>query len=98
MLRTYLFTFAAFNTGRRFSMLFTGDAQDERLSEYSNYPNLKTTILKVPYHGHLQKLLPDLVQLSNPKYAIITSSDEEPEDVDKMLRGWVREYHRETGL
>lgn len=25
-------------------------------------------------------------------------SEEEPEDVDDTLRGWVREYHRETGL
>lgn len=25
-------------------------------------------------------------------------SDEEPENVDETLRGWVREYHRETGL
>ena len=25
-------------------------------------------------------------------------SDEEPKNVDETLRGWVREYHRETGL
>ena len=71
-------------TFKDFSMLFTGDAEDERLSEYSEYTDLKCTVLKVPYHGHLQNRLPELVQLCTPKYAVITSSDEEPEDAETL--------------
>ena len=63
-----------------FSMLFTGDAQTERLSEYSSYNNLASTVLKFPYHGHYQDYLSDLIKECDPKYAIITSSDDQPED------------------
>ena len=67
-----------------FSMLFTGDAETERLSEYSSYGDISSTILKVPYHGHFQSILSELVKQCSPEYAIITSSNDVPEDIDTM--------------
>ncbi len=64
------------------SMLFTGDAEDERLSEILKLDNLRSTILKMPHHGRYFSLLPDLVKSASPRYALITASDEEPEDLD----------------
>ncbi len=64
------------------TFLFTGDAENERLKELLNDTSidLHSTFLKVPYHGHYQTLLPDFLKKALPSYAVITSSDEEPED------------------
>ncbi len=62
------------------SILFTGDAEDERLSEIIAADDLKSTILKLPHHGRFYELLPSLIDKVTPRYAIITASNEEPED------------------
>lgn len=64
------------------TFLFTGDAEDARITELLNDTslNLHSTFLKVPYHGHYQTLLPDFIEKVAPSFAVITSSDEEPED------------------
>lgn len=63
------------------SFLFTGDAENARLLELLNgSSNLHSTFLKVPYHGHYQTLLPDFIEQVAPSFAVITSSDEKPED------------------
>ncbi len=66
------------------SFLFAGDAQDARLSELINMGNLESTFLKVPYHGHAQDNLEDFLDMVHPSYAVITSSDKEPEDEETM--------------
>ena len=63
-----------------FSMLFTGDAEDERIKELVATPGLESTVLKVPYHGHWQDGLTDLVKYVSPAYAVITSSGAVKED------------------
>ncbi len=64
------------------TFLFTGDAENARLQELltDTSVNLHSTFLKVPYHGHYQTLLPDFLKKVTPSYAVITSSDDEPED------------------
>lgn len=62
------------------SFLFTGDAEEERLLEFLSSNPATTTFLKVPYHGHYLSILPSFFQAVSPKYAVITSSEEEPED------------------
>ena len=62
------------------SWLFMGDAEDLRLSEYLSKNSEEFTFLKVPYHGHNQAQISNLVDVVKPKLAVITSSDEEPED------------------
>lgn len=59
--------------------LFTGDAQSERLAEYLSGGAAACDVLKVPHHGGDEPLLGELLAAARPAYAIITSSDEEPE-------------------
>ncbi len=68
------------------TFLFTGDAEDARIQELLTDTsfNLHSTFLKVPYHGHYQSLLPDLIEKVAPTYAVITSSDDEPEDAKTL--------------
>ncbi len=63
---------------RRF--LFTGDAEGARLREFLDQDAGTFDLLKVPYHGHWQKRLTALLESVRPAYAVITSSDAEPED------------------
>ena len=69
------------------SMLFAGDAEDMRLSEFIAGNTGHYDLLKVPYHGHYQTRLAAFIQKVSPRIAVITSSDSEPEDprVLKML-------------
>ncbi len=62
------------------SFLFTADAQNARLKEYLAEHTESYDFLKVPYHGHYQKQLDKLLSTVRPEYAVITSSDEIPED------------------
>ncbi len=61
-------------------MLFTGDAENDRLTEYLSDHSGHYDLVKIPHHGQWQKSLKDLIASTTPKDAIITSSDEEPED------------------
>ena len=65
-------------------LLFTGDAEDARLAEYLAEDPDGCDFLKVPYHGHWQELLPDLVGKLSPQIAVITSSEEIPEDAETV--------------
>ena len=59
--------------------LFTGDAQTERLAEFLDANRAACDVLKVPHHGRDEPLLPALLESTKPTYAVVTSSDEEPE-------------------
>ena len=61
------------------SFLFTGDAETERLSEFLDSNRTTYDVLKVPHHGKDEELLPALIQSVSPAWAVITSSEEEPE-------------------
>ena len=65
-------------------LLFTGDAQNERLEEFISQNRTQYDFLKVPYHGHWQEKLPELFASVRPEYAVITSSEEEPEDAETL--------------
>lgn len=62
------------------SLLFAGDAQTERLEEFLDTSPETYGFLKVPHHGGEDELMDELVAAVSPVYAVITSSDEEPED------------------
>ena len=59
--------------------LFTGDAQNERIEEYIENNDADADFLKVPYHGHSQKKLDELIEAVSPEVSVITNSEEEPE-------------------
>ncbi len=66
------------------SMLFAGDAEYERLSELLKTEGLESTILKVPHHGRYNANTEAFIKYVNPQYAIITSSNGEPEDQEVL--------------
>lgn len=82
------------------TVLFAGDAQDDRLEEFTaEYVRPSgTMILKVPYHGHWQVSLPAFLQAVRPDVAVIPCSKKEPDeselgDVAKLLTALGAEIH-----
>ncbi|MCD7854446.1 MAG: MBL fold metallo-hydrolase [Clostridiales bacterium] len=66
------------------SFFFTGDAMDERIAELLSYGDISHTLLKMPHHGIYSDGLKTLVEAVSPQYAIITSSDKNPEDEETL--------------
>ena len=62
------------------SVLFTGDAEKDRLYEMLYEGFQPCTLLKVPHHGMAEKYLRQFCDRVHPQYAVITSSDKDPED------------------
>lgn len=62
-------------------MLFCGDAGDARMTEYLRTDATSYQLVKLPHHGAWQTSLNTLIAQTKPEYALITSSDEETEDV-----------------
>lgn len=69
------------------TVVFAGDAEDARITEYlADYERpAGRVILKVPYHGHWQKTLPELFSAMLPDMAVISCSKKEP-DGDELAR------------
>lgn len=61
-------------------MLFCGDAEDARLTEYLRGSASTFNLVKLPHHGLWQTSLRALLAQTKPSCAIVTSSDEEPEE------------------
>ncbi len=57
------------------SFLFPGDAEEERISELLRQCRGEYTVLKVPHHGKYNKNTKKLIEVTNPKYAVITDSE-----------------------
>lgn len=66
-------------------LLFAGDAKEERLTELIDSGNLEHTFLKVPHHGRYNDKSNEFFTLVNPKYAVITCSDKNPEEQEVMV-------------
>lgn len=57
------------------TLLFTGDAMEERLDEIMDIG--KCTLLKVPYHGRKLDNLDDFLKATEPKCAVVCTSSNE---------------------
>ena len=57
------------------TMLFTGDAMEERLAEVMDIGDCD--LLKVPYHGREITNFPQFLQNTKPEYAIISTKEKE---------------------
>ena len=64
--------------------LFTGDAQTERLAEFIDSNSTRFDVLKIPHHGGDEPLMDALLKSTRPTYAVITSSEDEPESAMVM--------------
>lgn len=60
-------------------LVFLGDAETARISEYLASSPAPCGFLKIPHHGQEEKLLGSLIAALRPEYAAITCSDREPE-------------------
>ncbi|MBQ6574761.1 MAG: MBL fold metallo-hydrolase [Lachnospiraceae bacterium] len=67
-------------TNKDDTMLFMGDAEKERIAEYLERDDSTYDLLKVPHHGRLDDNTDELVNSVKPQIAVITSSEDEPED------------------
>jgi beta-lactamase superfamily II metal-dependent hydrolase len=69
------------------SFLFAGDAENERLNEFTKQFNLKHDFLKVPHHGRLNESSEKFLNSVNPSYAVITcgKNDMPSDEVLEML-------------
>lgn len=61
------------------ALLFTGDAQTERLTEFLDAGCGRYDFLKVPHHGEKEPLMEALAERTAPAYAVITSSEDKME-------------------
>lgn len=60
-------------------LLFMGDAEDARIAEYLQAPQV-CDFIKMPHHGRWHENLPALLEAVQPGAAVITDSEEEPAD------------------
>ena len=60
------------------TFLFTGDAEEERLSEILSEFSRQYDFLKVPHHGKYNKNTKRFINTVKPQYAVITDSEKNP--------------------
>ncbi len=60
--------------------LFTGDSEAERLGEFLETMPGHFDVLEIPHHGRWIPQVDMLLKETTPYFAVITSSEEEPED------------------
>ena len=76
--------------------LFMGDSQNDRIKDYlSEHSDKQYDFIKIPYHGHFQKQLDNLLEAVNPKYAVITCSNSQPVDDEtiELLKQFNIDYY-----
>ena len=61
-------------------LLFMGDAETARISEFLASAPARCDLIKLPHHGGKEKMLDALLASVRPRYAVITCSEREPED------------------
>lgn len=69
------------------NLLFTGDIEKERINDWLNQrAHIETDydFLKVPHHGKYEKILPEFFEKVNAEYAVITSSNKNPEEMETL--------------
>ncbi|WP_105176609.1 MULTISPECIES: MBL fold metallo-hydrolase [Clostridium] len=64
----------------KYSFLFAGDAEEERLAEFLSNNNENYTVLKLPHHGRYNGLSEKFLKSVSPIYSVITCSEEEMPD------------------
>lgn len=69
----------------KYSVLFAGDAEEERLAEFIDMNDKNYTVVKIPHHGRMNSLSEEFIKSIKPSYSIITCSDEEKPD-SKMIK------------
>ncbi len=82
------------------SLLFLGDAENERLEEWSGSHPEHYDAVKLPHHGNWHKSITGLLKAAAPAYALISSSAVPPEDdktVSLLKRLGIEPYYTANG-
>ena len=66
------------------SFLLAGDCEEERLQELLAEGVEKCDVLKTPHHGRLGACSGEFFAAAAPRWAVITSDEEEPEDAEVL--------------
>lgn len=66
------------------SFLLAGDCEEERLAELLDEGVAGCDVLKVPHHGRLDARSEEFFAAASPRWAVITSDEEEPEDAEVL--------------
>ncbi len=69
------------------NLLFTGDIEKERINDWLNqtvHAEVDYDFIKVPHHGKYEKILPEFFEKVNAEYAVITSSNKNPEEMETL--------------
>ena len=69
------------------NLLFTGDIEKERINDWLNRTvqvEVDYDFLKVPHHGKYEKILPEFFEKVDAEYAVITSSNKNPEEMETL--------------
>lgn len=78
------------------NFLFTGDAEDARLTEFLASHPTTYTFLKLPHHGEYSSSLAALINQTRPTYAAITCSEEQTPDIETIQL--LNDYDTQTFL
>ncbi len=82
-------------------LLFTGDAEKQRIRSWLEQKcDVSCDFMKVPHHGVYNTALRDLLEASEPEYAVICSSNKNPADVQtlELLKQYgVKTYQTKDG-
>ena len=65
-------------------LLFPGDAETARLTEWLADEPGSFDLVKMPHHGNWDRALPSLLAETRPSFAVITSSEKEPESAKTL--------------
>lgn len=68
----------------KYSYLFAGDAEKERLAEFISSNDKQYDFVKIPHHGRIDDLSEAFIEEINPSYAVITCSEKEPADDEEL--------------
>ncbi|WP_283680600.1 ComEC/Rec2 family competence protein [Parablautia sp. Marseille-Q6255] len=82
-------------------LLFMGDAEKQRIRSWLDQENdVACDFIKIPHHGVYNTALRDLLEASEPEYAVICSSNKNPADVPtlELLKQYgVKTYQTKDG-
>lgn len=84
----------------KYSFLFAGDAEKERLSEIIAQTGREYDFLKVPHHGRYNEMTEEFIKSVSPSYAVITCSDKNPAEqktVDALKNAGAKTYFTKDG-
>jgi beta-lactamase superfamily II metal-dependent hydrolase len=74
------------------NFLFTGDIEEDRISDFMNEELIKYDVIKMPHHGNYHKGLDELIDKIKVKYAIITNNEKDNKTINMLEEKNIKYY------